>query len=105
MSPEVVEALWREARALADRGAAEHSPSDTRRALVMLAIAGSGGDQAAFEGEVMAVHRACRALALDPIPLFDAASALVAEDDLDARSVLVTLARREAPPPRRPLRF
>jgi hypothetical protein len=104
VSDAAVAELWREARVLAERGAAEHSPSDTRRALVMLAIAGSSGDQAAFEAEVAAVHRACRALALDPIPLFDAASALVAEDDLDARQVLVTLARREAPP-RRPLRF
>ena len=104
MSAETVAELWREARSLAERGAAEHSPSDTRRALVMLAIAGSGGDLPAFEAEVKAVHKACRALALDPIPLFDAASALVAEDDLDARSVLVTLARREAPP-RRPIRF
>jgi hypothetical protein len=94
--------LWRHARALAELGAREHSPPHARRALVTLAVAGSGGDAAGFEAEVVAVHRSLRLLGLDPVPLFDAASALLAEDDHAARGVMVTLPRRAAPPPRRP---
>jgi hypothetical protein len=70
--------------------------------MVTLAVAGSGTDPEGFEHEVLLVQRALRALGLDPVPLFDAASALVAEDDLAARRVLVTAPRREAPPLRRP---
>jgi len=102
LTADTVAELWAHARALAEEGARELSPPAVRRALVSLAVAGSGGDPAAFEREVEAVHRACRTLALDPVPLFDAASALVAEADVEARAVLVNLPRREAPPPRRP---
>jgi hypothetical protein len=102
LGAETVAELWRHARALAERGAREHSPPQVRRALVMLAVAGSGGDAAGFEQEVVAVHRGLRLLGLDPVPLFDAASALLPEDDHAARGVMVTLPRREVPPPRRP---
>ena len=102
LGPETVAELWRHSRELADTGAREHSPPQVRRALVTLAVAGSGGDAAGFEAEVIAVHRSLRLLGLDPVPLFDAASALLAEDDHAARSVMVTLPRRETPPPRRP---
>ena len=107
LGPEAVAELWRHARELAEVAARELSPPAARRALVALAVAGSGGDPAAFEAELLHVHRALRALALDPVPLCDAASALVAEEDVEARAVLVNLPRREAPPPRRPsgLRF
>lgn len=102
IEPATVADLWAHARSLAETGARELSPPHARRALVALAIAGSGADTAAFEREALAVNQAFRALGLDPVPLFDAASALVAEEDLAAREVLVTLPRREAPPPRRP---
>ncbi len=102
LGDQTVAELWAHARELAETGARELSPPAARRALVTLAVAGSGGDVEAFEREVKAVHRACRALGLDPVPLFDAASALVAEEDVEARGVLVNLPRREAPPPRRP---
>ena len=107
LGSEAVAELWRHAHELATIAAQELSPPAARRALVVLAVAGSGGDLAAFEAEALHVHRGLRALGLDPVPLFDAASALVAEEDMEARSIFVNLPRREAPPPRRPsgLRF
>ena len=54
------------------------------------------------EREAMAVYRAFWELGLDPVPVFDAASALVADEELEARGVLVNLPRREAPPPGKP---
>ena len=98
LTPSAVAELWAHARELAAVGERELSPPHVRRALVTLAVAGSGGDEAAYETEVAAVNRAFRALALDPVPLFDAASALVAEEDVTARGVLVNLPRRETPP-------
>ncbi len=102
LGAETIAELWRHARALAELGAREHSPPHARRALVTLAVAGSGGDGAGFEAEVEVVHRSLRLLGLDPVPIFDAASALLAEDDHSARSVMVTLPRREVQPPGRP---
>jgi hypothetical protein len=103
LGPATVAELWAHAHELADRGAREHSPPQVRRALVTMAVAGAGGDVRAFEAELLLVLRAFRTLGLDPMPLFDAASALVAEDDIDARGVFVNMPRREAPPPRRPV--
>ena len=105
LEPTTVHDLWRHARELAEVARAEVSPPAARRALVVLAVAGAGGELAAYEREVMAVYRAFRALGLDPIPIFDAASALVADEELEARGLLVNLPRREAPPPRKPLLF
>jgi len=105
LEPGTVAELWAHARALAQLARTELSPPHARRALVTLAVAGSGGDVAAYEKEVKAVDGALRALALDPVPLCDAASALVAEDDVAARGVLVNLPRREAPAPPRRLAF
>ena len=102
LSAETVAELWSHAHELAETGAREHSPPQVRRALVTMAVAGSGGDVEAFEGELLVLYRSFRMLGLDPLPLFDAASALVAEDDLEARGVFVNMPRREAPPPRRP---
>ncbi len=102
LSPASLRDLWRHARELAEQAETEVSPPAARRALVVLAVAGAGGDLAGFEREVIAVHRAFRALGIDPVPVFDAASALVADEELEARGVLVTLPRREAPPPRKP---
>ncbi len=100
LGPHTVAELWVHARELAETGAREMSPPQVRRALVVLAVAGSGGDPAAFEAEARAVQRAFRALGFDPVPLFDAASALVAEDDVEARAVLVNLPRTGEPPHR-----
>ena len=100
LAAETVAELWRHARELAETGAKEHSPPDARRALVTLAVAGSNGDAAGFEAEAVVIHRSFRLLGLDPVPLFDAASALLEAGDHTARGVMVTLPRREAPPSR-----
>ncbi len=102
LGPATVAELWAHARELAEAGARELSPPQVRRALVTLAVAGTGGDEAGYEREVLAVIKAFRTLGLDPVPLCDAASALVVEEDLAARAILVNVSRREAPPPRRP---
>ena len=86
-------ALWAHARDLGERGARELSPAQLRRALVTLAVAGSGEDPAAFRAAATAVCEAMRRLAIDPLPLFDAASALVDEGDEPAREALVTVPR------------
>ena len=67
-----------------------------RRALVVLAVAGAGGDSAAFEAVAREVLRVFGRLGVDPLPLFDAASALCAEEDVEARRILVTLPRQAA---------
>jgi hypothetical protein len=85
--------LWAHARDLTQRGAQELSPVLLRRALVTLAIAGSGDDPAGYRAAAAGVRDAFRRLAVDPVPLFDAASALVHEDDAPARETLVTLPR------------
>jgi hypothetical protein len=100
LSAATVAELWAHARELAEVGTRELSPPHVRRALVTLAVAGAGGDDAGYEREVLAVAKAFRTLGLDPVPLFDAASALVAEDDIAARAALVNLPRREASPAR-----
>ena len=85
--------LWAHARDLADQGARELSPAKLRRALVTLAVAGSGEDPPGFRAAAAGVRDGFRRLAIDPVPLFDAASALVHEDDAPAREALVTLPR------------
>ena len=96
VAPDTVADLWRHAAeqvALADR---EGTPAGARRALVTLAIAGSGGDEAGYAAAAREVLRCMGRIGLDPLPLFDAASALCAEDDQAARRVLVTLPREAA---------
>jgi hypothetical protein len=85
-----VENLWAQARELTERAAAEADHAALRRALVILAVAGSGGDPVAFRELADAVARASVRLAFaDPQPLFDAAAALVAADDYPAREAIV----------------
>ena len=99
-APAVAEVLWAHADALAERGAQELSPVHVRRALVTLAVAGSGGDLAAFRAVAARVRNAARRAALDPVPLFDAAAALVDEDDAPAREALIRLPREPVAGPR-----
>jgi hypothetical protein len=95
---ETVQDLWAHARELAQRAQIEADHPALRRALVTCAVAGSGGDRAGYEALLGEVHAAARRLAFaDPQPLFDAAAALVAEDDLMAREVIVLAPAREQP--------
>ena len=98
LRPETVQDLWAHARELAQRAEIEADHPALRRALVTCAVAGSGGDRATFQALLAEVHAAARRLAFaDPQPLFDAAAALVAEDDLMAREVIVLAPTREPP--------
>ena len=98
LKPETVSDLWAHARSLCEQGEVELAPPAVRRALVTLAVAGSGDDPEGFRGEVERVHRAARRCALDSVHLFDAASALLAEDDSAAREAFVTVPRNLRPP-------
>ncbi len=89
LSAATVAELWAQARALADLAQREISPPHLRRALVVLAVAGSGGDLAGFEAEAQRLQRIAVWLGLDPEPLFAAASAIVAAEDEPARGALV----------------
>ena len=85
-----MENLWAQARELTERAAAEADHAALRRALVILAVAGSGHDPAAFRALADAIAAASIRLAFaDPQPLFDAAAALVAQDDYPAREAIV----------------
>ncbi len=90
LQPATVENLWAHARELTERALAEADHAALRRALVVCAVAGSGSDPEAFRVLVVDVAQASARLAFaDPQPLFDAAAALVAEDDLAAREAIV----------------
>lgn len=93
LEKDTVSDLWAHARELCEQAEVELAPPAVRRALVTLAVAGSGGDPEGFRREVERVHRAARKCALDSVPLFDAASALLAEDDVAAREAFVTVPR------------
>jgi hypothetical protein len=103
VKPETVTDLWAEARALALQAEQEMDHPALRRALVVCAVAGSGGDPESFRALLADVHRAAKRLAFaDPQPLFDAAAALVAHDDLAAREAIVLAPSREVRPPKPP---
>jgi hypothetical protein len=88
--------LWAQARRLAGRALDEADHAALRRALVMSAVAGSGDDPDGFRALLAEIHAAARRLAFaDPQPLFDAAAALVAEDDVTAREIIVLAASDE----------
>ncbi len=92
LRPGTVEDLWRYARELGAIAEKELSPPQLRRALIVLAVAGSGGDAAAFEVEVLGLHRVAGRIAVDPKPPFTAASAIAPEHDPDARAALLRAA-------------
>jgi hypothetical protein len=93
IAPETVQDLWAHAREEAARAERELEPAAVRRAVVVLAVAGSGGDPAGFKAQVRGVMLAARKVGMDPVPLFDAASAMVDRDDVAAREALITSPR------------
>ena len=100
LQPDTVRDLWAHARDLVERAEREADHAALRRALVTCAVAGSGGDVAYYTRLVGEVQAAARRLAFaDPQPLFDAAAALVAEDDFPAREAIVLAPTREPPRP------
>ena len=96
LQPATVENLWAQARELTRLCLDEADHAALRRALVVLAVAGSGDDPAAFRAlaDDLAVA-AVRLAFADPQPLFDAAAALVAEDDFAAREAIVLAPGRD----------
>ncbi|MGI8623927.1 MAG: hypothetical protein ACR2NB_10715 [Solirubrobacteraceae bacterium] len=100
LQPATVENLWAQARELTVRAVREADHAALRRALVICAVAGSGVDVAAFRALACDIAAASVKLAFaDPQPLFDAAAALVAEDDFPAREAIVLAPTREPPRP------
>ena len=98
LQPATVENLWAQARELTERALAEADHAALRRALVVLAVAGSGSDPQAFRALADRIAAASVKLAFaDPQPLFDAAAALVDHDDYAAREAIV-LAPTHTPP-------
>ena len=97
LSNATVADLLAHARELTERAGREADHPALRRALVVLAIAGSGAE--GFKDAVAELCAVTRRLGLDPEPLFDAAAALCAEDDVSARETLVLTPRREPPRP------
>jgi hypothetical protein len=93
IAPETARELWAHAREASERGARELDPAGIRRALVTLAVAGTGGDEAGFRAEVVRARDAARKVGMDPVPLFDAAAAMVDPEDDAARRILVTTPR------------
>jgi hypothetical protein len=93
IAPATVQDLWAHARDEAARAERELEPAAVRRAVVVLAVAGSGGDPAGFKAQVRGVMLAARKVGMDPVPLFDAASAMVDRDDVAAREALITSPR------------
>ena len=90
---ETARALWAHAREASDRAERELDPAAVRRALVTLAVAGTGGDSDGFKAEVLRARDAARKVGMDPVPLFDAAAAMVDPADDAAREILVTTPR------------
>jgi hypothetical protein len=93
IAPETVSDLWAHARDEAERAGRELEPSAVRRAVVVLAVAGSGDDPEGFREQVRGVMLAARKVGMDPVPLFDAASAMVDRGDVAAREALITSPR------------
>lgn len=90
LTPETVRDLWGHAAELTRVASEQADHPALRRALVTCAVAGSGDDPAAFRALLAEVQAAARKLAFaDTQPLFDAAAALVAQEDLTAREIIV----------------
>jgi hypothetical protein len=106
VSQAAVAELWQEVRELTERASAEADHAALRRALVILAVAGSGDDPATFRELAESVAAASVRLAFaDPQPLFDAAAALVAAEDYPAREAIVLAPERISSAPPRPLGY
>ena len=96
VAPATTADLWRHARELIEVSDRESTPIGARRALVVLAVAGAGADVKGFEAVARSVLRVFGRLGVDPVPLFDAASALCDEADEHARRILLTIPREAA---------
>jgi hypothetical protein len=90
---ETARELWAHAREASERAERELDPGGVRRALVTLAVAGTGGDPEGFRTEVVRARDAARKVGMDPVPLFAAAAAMVDPEDDAARRILVTTPR------------
>jgi hypothetical protein len=100
LTPATVENLWAQARELTKTAQVEANHAALRRALVVSAVAGSGQDPEAFRALVGEIAKASVKLAFaDPQPLFDAAAALVDEDDFLAREAIVLAPSGQPPRP------
>ncbi len=100
LGPATVENLWAHARGLAERAVEDADHAALRRALVVCAVAGSGTDPETFKALLADLATVSRRLAFaDPQPLFDAAAALVAEDDRPAREAIVLAPTHDPPRP------
>jgi hypothetical protein len=93
LSPETIRELWAHAGSYLAVAERELDPSGIRRGLVTLAVAGSGGDEDGYRDQVLEVRRVARRIGMDPVPLFDAAAAIVDPADETARAILVTTPR------------
>jgi hypothetical protein len=93
LSPETVRELWTHADGYLATAERELDPSGIRRGLVTLAVAGTGGDEEGYRRQVLEVRRVARKIGMDPVPLFDAAAAMVDPADDAAREILVTTPR------------
>ena len=93
ITPETARELWTHAREASERAERELDPAGIRRALVTLAVAGTGGDSDGFREAVVRARDAARKVGMDPVPLFDAAAAMVDPEDDAAREILVTTPR------------
>jgi hypothetical protein len=93
LSPDTVRELWAHADAYLAGAERELDPSRIRRGLVTLAVAGTGGDEEGFRRQVVELRRVARKIGMDPVPLFDAAAALVDPEDDAAREILITTPR------------
>jgi hypothetical protein len=93
LRPDTVRDLWAHADAYLATAERELDPSGIRRGLVALAVAGTGGDEDGFRQQVIEVRRVARRIGMDPVPLFDAAAAIVDPEDVAAREILVTTPR------------
>jgi len=93
LRPETIQDLWAHADGYLAVAERELDPAGIRRGLVTLAVAGSGGDGDGFRRHVIEVRRVARKIGIDPVPLFDAAAAMVDPEDDTAREILVTTPR------------
>ena len=93
LRPDTIRDLWAHAEGYLATAERELDPGGIRRGLLALAVAGTGGDEAGYRAQVLEVRRVARKIGMDPVPLFDAASAMVDPEDDAAREILVTTPR------------
>jgi hypothetical protein len=93
LRPDTIRDLWAHAEGYLATAERELDPGGIRRGLLALAVAGSGGDDEGYRARVLEVRRVARKIGMDPVPLFDAAAAIVDPGDETAREILITTPR------------